>query len=297
MLKNQKYGVEIELTGITRANAANVIANLFNTTARYEGGSYKTYTTTDQQGRTWKIMRDSSIQPEPYGDDYKVEVVSPILEYNDIETIQEVLRTLRENGAKANSSCGIHIHIDGANHTATSLKNILNLMCNRQNLIYEALEVKANRLHYCKKVCPELLKKVKAVKNLDKTSIENLWYSKANHNYEGYDNNNHYNQTRYQCLNLHSYFYRGTVEFRLFNSTTHAGELKAYIQFCLAVSAWAVNSTDKIVFKNIDTYTATQKATIMNGVLTERLGLIGEEFKTARLHLMKHLQEKAKATA
>ena len=31
------------------------------------------------------------------------------------------------------------------------------------------------------------------------------------------------------------------MEFRLFNGTTHAGRIKAYVQFCLAMSAWAIN--------------------------------------------------------
>lgn len=31
----------------------------------------------------------------------------------------------------------------------------------------------------------------------------------------------------------------GTVEFRLFNGTTHAGEVKAHIQLCLAIAAKA----------------------------------------------------------
>ncbi|WP_426742735.1 amidoligase family protein [Gemmiger formicilis] len=33
----------------------------------------------------------------------------------------------------------------------------------------------------------------------------------------------------YHALNLHSVFYHGTVEWRLFNSTLHAGEVKANI--------------------------------------------------------------------
>jgi ABC-type iron transport system FetAB permease component len=83
----------------------------------------------------------------------------------------------------------------------------------------------------------------------------------------------------------------------MFNSTTHAGELKAYIQFCLAMSAWAITSTDKVIFKNIDHYTPAQKAAIMGAVLTERLGMTGDEFKTARQHLTKNLIKKAEEAA
>lgn len=292
MLKKQRFGVEIEFTGISRGRAAEVVAEYFGTSVRLTRGTYDTRTIKDTKNREWQVMRDSSIRPQPAGDEFKVELVSPILVYEDIEVIQELLRKLRKAGAKANSSCGIHIHIDGANHNAKSLKNIVNFFCSRQDLIYEALQVKENRVSYCKKVSPELLKKIKATKNITQNDVETLWYSRANHGHAG-GSGGRYNQTRYQGLNLHSFFYRGTVEFRMFNSTTHAGELKAYIQFCLAVSAWAIKSTDKILFKNISHYNPGQKTTIMNNVLIHRLNMVGDEFKTARLHLTSHLKEVA----
>jgi len=292
MLKKQRFGVEIEFTGISRGRAAEVIAEYFGTTVKLTRGSYDTRTIKDTKNREWQVMRDSSIRPQPAGDEFKVELVSPILVYEDIEVIQELLRKLRKAGAKANNSCGIHVHVDGANHNAKSLKNIVNFFCSRQDLIYEALRVKENRVSYCKKVSPELLKKIKATKNISRNDIETLWYSRANHGHSG-GSGGRYNSTRYQGLNLHSFFFRGTVEFRMFNSTTHAGELKAYIQFCLAVSAWAIGSTDKILFKNISHYNPGQKTTIMNNVLIHRLHMVGDEFKTARLHLTSHLKEAA----
>ena len=50
----------------------------------------------------------------------------------------------------------------------------------------------------------------------------------------------HYDDSRYHALNLHSVFSKGTIEFRLFNSTLHAGEVKSYIQLCLAISHQAL---------------------------------------------------------
>jgi len=284
MMKMQRFGVEIELTGITRTVAANTIAKFFGATAYATGDTYNTRTIKDPQGRIWKVMRDASVRAEPSNDAYKVEIVSPILVYEDIETIQEILRLLRKKGAKANDSCGIHIHVDGANHSAGSLKNIIHFMCARQDLVYEALAVKNNRLAYCKKLCKSLFQKVRAARTLDIGTMENLWYG----GYSG--RNRRYDSTRYHCINIHSFFYLGTVEFRMFNSTTHAGELKAYIQFCLAVSAWAASDASRISFRADENHTASQKVTLMNSVLTNRLGLTGKEFKTARLHLTKHLE-------
>lgn len=300
MLKNQLFGVEVEMTGITREKAARLVAEVLGTTPSHpESNCYHTRTIADQAARKWKIMRDSSITPirnddtiEPL-DEYRVEFVTPPLNYSDIELLQNIIRKLRENGAKAHSSCGIHIHVDGANHTAVSLRRLVNFMTARQDLIYEALQIGARESNWCHKLNKTLLDAMKKDKNLTKEKAEEIWYSRANDGYCGGIDHQHYNSTRYHGVNLHSFFTKGTVEFRLFNSTLHAGKIKAYIQFCLAVSAWAITSQEKIVFRSMEGYSPEQKVTIMRNILTHRLGLYGDEFKTCRLHLMTPLKKAA----
>lgn len=128
-LKSQKYGIEIEFTGLTRYMAAKKAAEFFKTKSEHIGGSYDKYHIKDGEGRTWKIVSDGSITPQkkekgeivPANDTYKVELVSPILNYNDIELLQELVRKLRKAGMFVNKSCGLHLHIDGANpHTFKS---------------------------------------------------------------------------------------------------------------------------------------------------------------------------------
>lgn len=303
MLKNQLFGVEVEMTGITREKAARLVAEVLRTTPSHpESNCYHTRTIADQAARKWKIMRDSSIEAirndgtsEPL-DEYRVEFVTPPLNYSDIELLQNIIRKLRENGAKAHSSCGIHIHVDGANHTAVSLRRLVNFMTARQDLIYEALQIGDRESSWCHKLNKTLLDAMKKDKYLTKEKAEEIWYSRANDGYCGGIDHQHYNSTRYHGVNLHSFFTKGTVEFRLFNSTLHAGKIKAYIQFCLAVSAWAITSQEKIVFRSMDGYTPEQKVTIMRNILTHRLGLYGDEFKTCRLHLMTPLKKAAGMT-
>lgn len=303
MLKNQLFGVEVEMTGNTREKAARLVAGVLGTTPSHpESNCYHTRTIADQAARKWKIMRDSSITPirnddtsEPL-DEYRVEFVTPPLNYSDIELLQNIIRKLRENGAKAHSSCGIHIHVDGANHTAVSLRRLVNFMTARQDLIYEALQIGDRESSWCHKLNKTLLDAMKKDKYLTKEKAEEIWYSRANDGYCGGIDHQHYNSTRYHGVNLHSFFTKGTVEFRLFNSTLHAGKIKAYIQFCLAVSAWAITSQEKIVFRSMDGYTPEQKVTIMRNILTHRLGLYGDEFKTCRLHLMTPLKKAAGMT-
>lgn len=295
MMKKQNFGVEIELTGITREQAANVIATYFGTQARCLGTYYKTYGATDRKGRTWKAMSDGSILTEresashgrvSAGTAFSCEVVTPVLQYEDMDDLQNIIRALREAGAIANSSCGIHVHVDGKNHTPASLTRLMNFAIGRQDLFYEALEIGDRANRWCKKMNSTLLKAMQNDSEKTKSSIERIWYSAANDGYTGGISHEYYNSSRYHGVNLHAFFTKGTVEFRLFNGTTHAGKIKAYVQFCLAMSAWAIDCQDtRLYFKGCAGYTAEQKATLMTNVLVKRLGLGGAEFKTCRQHL------------
>ena len=157
-MREQKFGIEIEMTGITRQRAAEVMAAYFSSTFSYDGGSYEEYSVRDAAGRRWKVMYDSSIEAQKKGggyagSEYKVEFVSPICEYADIPVIQELIRQLRHAGAVAGKNTGIHVHINAAPHDARTLRNITNIMYSKEDLIYKALQVDVEREHrYCQKV-------------------------------------------------------------------------------------------------------------------------------------------------
>ena len=85
---------------------------------------------------------------------------------------------------------------------------------------------------------------------------------------------------------MHSYWYRKTLEFRWFEGTTHAGKIKAYIQFCLAIAAKALNSRAASSRKR--EFSPTSAKYDFRCFLL-RIGLIGDDFKTARLHLMANM--------
>lgn len=79
-------------------------------------------------------------------DEYRVEFVTPVLKYEDLDTLQAIIRKFREIGGVPHASCGIHIHVDGANHTATSLRRLVNFMYSRQEIIYDAWQSEAEKI-------------------------------------------------------------------------------------------------------------------------------------------------------
>lgn len=286
-MKEQRFGIEIEMTGLTRQCAAQVLSEYFGRSANFDGGYYGEYSVLDGQSRRWKVMSDGSITTErkegrrviSADNTYSVELVSPICHYEDIETIQELVRKLREAGMLVNKSCGIHIHLDASPHNANTLRNITNIMASKEDMIYKAMQVEvARERQYCKKVEQSFLDELNRKKPKTLDEVSRIWYHGNDGRWE------HYHDSRYHCLNLHSVFQKGTIEFRLFNSTSHAGKIKAFIQLCLAISAQALNQRCASRQK---TRSTNEKYTFRTWLL--RLGLIGDEFKTARLHLLEHL--------
>ena len=292
-MKNQTIGVEVEMNGITRRAAAKVAAGFFGT-GRYENtagrNGYSTWSAWDAEGREWKFQKDVSISGP---DDEKCELVTPILHYSDIETLQELCRQLRHNGAKSDASrgCGVHIHIGANGHTPQTLRNLANIMASHESLIAEALKLDSYRIsRYCRTVDPNFLRKVNAKKPTTMAALADIWYTTQGANY---GRTQHYNDSRYHMLNYHATFTKGTIEFRLFQfdeptaerrGGIHAGQLKSYIQLCLALSQLAkdVRTASPKPQQN-----ENPKYAMRTWLL--RLGFIGEEFATARDFLTRNL--------
>ena len=295
-IKDQCFGVEVEMTGITRRQAAEALAAYFETTPEYLGTYYDTWGVTDPEGKVWKLMSDASIQGERKTNagyietesrDYKVEMVTPKLTYAELPKLQECVRRVRKAGAKANSSCGIHVHVDASNHNRQSLKNLIGIMYSKEDLLFKALQVNEERAEqWCQKVREPMLRQARTLSSdetSDLTQLENIWYEGFEDG--GRDRHDHYNRSRYYALNLHSVFYRGTVEWRCFNSTLHAGKVAAYVNLCLAISAQAIAQRSTVMRK-----THSENELFTFRVWLVRLGLNGDEFKHTRDHLLAHLE-------
>lgn len=280
------------MSGLTRQQAAEAVAALFGMTAQHSNSSrtYDPWEVTDNDGKVWRFVKDASIHPEhrergrlvSASDLYKVEMNSPKLEYSEMGKLQEVVRALRHAGAIVNSSCGMHVHVDASNHTAQSLKNALSIMYSKEDILFKALKVNESRVYrWCKKVDEDKLKKIRKLPSgAGMRQMQELWYSDTSESPQY-----HYNETRYYALNLHSVFYRGTLEWRCFESTLHAGEVRANITLALAISAQAINQKKTVMRK---TEISENPAFTFRTFLL-RLGLIGPEFKNVRKNLLKNL--------
>ena len=256
----------------------------------FESGFYELVCFIEEHREAY-FQRDVSIEAGSSAE--QTELVTPILHYEDIERLQELLRRLRHAGAKSNPAhmCGVHIHIGKGEHTAQTLRNLANLMASHESLLIAAMRIDQSRLgRYCRTVNRTFLDRLNKEKPQTMEKLADIWYE-GNSAREGREH--HYNGSRYHCLNLHATFTKGTIEFRLFQFADptaerkgglHAGELKSYIQLCLALSEAAKSlKTASPKEPQRDNPKFAMRTWLM------RLGFIGWEFATARDILTKNL--------
>ena len=262
------------------------LPSYFGTTARYVGRHLGDWHSPMPDGRKWVVERDGSVT------DPSAEVVSPVCRWEDIPMVQEVVRALRRAGAKADASCGIHIHVGLGEHTPQSLRRLVNIVNAKEDLLTQALGIS-----------PEPPQAAGASPSSRRSSPSSTaaspppwrrWHSFGTAPTAAADTDwrrraaSHYDHSRYHLLNLHAAFSTErpahTIEFRAFNGTLHAGEVKAYIQLCLAISHQALTTKAASPTRPI---TDNPKYTFRCWLL--RLGFIGDEFETAREHLTKRL--------
>ena len=285
---NYGFGIEIEMTGITRDKAATVAQALIGGTVRHIGGTYDEWCLTAPDGRKWKFVYDSSIIASSR--DYKTELNSPVLTYkNDMETLQNLVRALKRAGAVTGPQygCGIHVHVSAGVHTAQTVKNFCNLIWAQDELVRKSLGVTSGRQRWCEPLTSDFINKLPAVRNLDQ--LADAWYG----TYAPYESRNaHYNQSRYHLLNLHRYFSTlgtaaNTIEIRAFNASLHAGVIRSYVAFVLAMNGQALQSKRILSDKNPVMVAGNEKFAMRTWL--NRIGFRGDEFKNCREHLNKNL--------
>lgn len=276
-LSEMRFGVEIETVGISRKDTVSAILGVVGGEVRHEGGSYDKWLCIGLDGKKWSAVSDASIGRG------NAEVVSPILTYpTDMPILQNVVRAIRKAGGKVNSSCGIHVHVDASCLDGRQLGNLAKIVYKQEPLILHALQISEARLNsYTKPMEDNFIGNVDKYRPKSLEQLGKLWYEdNDDHRSE------HYHSSRYHGVNFHSLFYRGTVEFRWFESTLHAGKVKSYIQYCLLL----VNRAREVKFAaSKKRCLSMESAKYDLRVHLLRIGAIGDEYKTMRHFLLENM--------
>ena len=174
---------------------------------------------------------------------------------------------------------GTHIHISADDYTPQQIRNLVNIFASKEDFLWDALQVSSARESYCHKMDKQFIEEINRKKPKDMEEIKGLWYhGRMSEQFQ------HYSNSRYVICNLHSFFQHGHYEIRAYNGSLHAGEVRSQIVLALAISNAAM--TKKYCSPHVsqsDNMRYSFRVWLLN------LGLIGDEFKNCRTHLLKHL--------
>lgn len=205
---NRRFGIEIEAYNCEKRILARELQEAGINVA-VEGYNHDTR-------NHWKLVTDSSLNGNN-----TFELVSPILEGEaGLRELQKVCWVLDYCDVKVNDSCGLHIHMDAADFTIETWRNLAITYRHLEPVIDAFMPSSRRNNNYCK-----CLSGISESRIRQAETIEDLRYAFRN--------------DRYHKLNLEAYSRHRTVEFRQHGGTTNFTKMENWIRFAANMITFA----------------------------------------------------------
>lgn len=197
---NRRFGIEIEAYNCEKRTLARELQEAGINVA-VEGYNHDTR-------NHWKLVTDSSLNGNN-----TFELVSPILEGEaGLRELQKVCWVLDYCDVKVNDSCGLHIHMDAADFTIETWRNLAITYRRLEPVIDAFMPSSRRNNNYCKR-----LSDISESRIREAQTIEDLRFAFRN--------------DRYHKLNLEAYSRHRTVEFRQHGGSTNFTKMENWIRF------------------------------------------------------------------
>lgn len=218
----RRIGIEVEFGGNTElALAALRRAGLTSATSLH--GYIGNHAT------EWVIKLDGSVGGGG-------ELVSPPLNFDDPiarAQVSDAIAALRSAGCTTHPSAGIHIHVESSDLDGEQIAMLARCFTKFEDLIYRIAcsgwqSMRSGARSYCRPL--ETVKVNALAKAKNDNQVKAAYFGYAFDGRPSHSDNN-----RFYGLNLQSHYYRGTVEFRVFNSSLNAERIQAYLAMCVTL--------------------------------------------------------------
>jgi hypothetical protein len=215
------------------------------------------------------VDHDSSVQPSQ-----QEMVLSPMRGDHLLVGLREVSEHMAGYGCTVNDTCGYHVHVDAGDYNLFHLRRLLQLYANIEDRIYSMLPPPRRESRFCYRLLPQsvemlgVMHKARTLHDLKIAALTHMYgctrrdlqgeefrmVVNVNHDQwirlksNKYLRNDNLRNMRYQGLNLHSWFYRGSVEFRMWPGTMDVIDVVNWALFCAWLVEFAGNWTDSKAF-------------------------------------------------
>jgi hypothetical protein len=231
-----RIGIEVEFVGnVERVMEGLRAAGLSN---RSQVHSY-----TGNSDSEWVVKYDGSVSNGG-------ELVSPPMEFTEDSTreaIRKAIKVLQDAGCRGDHSAGIHVHVESRGMSAEQLANLSRTFHHFEDAIVRIgtsgwNSMRRGATSYALPLSTSQVRALARAKTEEQ--VRNAYYGRG-----GGFSAGHGHSSRYRILNLHSHFYRGTVEFRLFNSSVNPMRVVTYVALCHAIMTDAMKGAKRSVNK------------------------------------------------
>lgn len=177
----------------------------------------------------WTSVSDSSISPG--GIEY---LSGPMVGSNAVDEIIEECSLL---GGFVDDTCGFHLHLDFGEESQEDVKKFAAACSVLQNLAFDIVKPNRKDSRYCKPYGADF------IDTLLNLPLEETLYNTDNPTHIENCKRNKYHESRYHWLNLHSYYFRGTIEMRQHHGTKNPVTIINWAELWLKVAEWSKNKT------------------------------------------------------
>jgi hypothetical protein len=210
------------------------------------------------------VVRDTSTGPQGF----EINTI-PACANTLPEQLEEVCAALVKDKAEVSTTCGLHVHVDCRDYGYQEVQRFLTLYNVIEPTLFAALHSTRFNNEYCKPCGgayygPKLKGIKAATKDIKKVIIPAV-YGRGALNAGGMFGNakkpnfhsyraNHYGHTdtdvngrnpaRYNAVSLHSYFLRGTIEFRMHHAAIDFVEVYGWTRLCVAIIDAVMRTSD-----------------------------------------------------
>jgi hypothetical protein len=257
------FGVEIEFFGLKYSVSAGdrevippyKIKNrspqgiLLPQVFQQRGITLNGFSPTESPYEAWSFVTDDSIKGAGGG-----ELVSPILSgVQGLIRIYQVISLIREfPEIQVNETCGFHVHhgVDPETFGNQELFQLMRIVAIFENYIYHLLPENRRLADTCRPLEIDLYEWLRRNGSERQVPlVKNLWYSPENRDDAKTPQHRRLHPTRYHGLNLHSYWYRGTIEFRYYPSVLdQPEELMQWIIFTQFLMEWSAGRRPELEY-------------------------------------------------
>lgn len=253
---SRAVSVEIEVSDCAKRGDGSPVANVVR---RWRGG----------------IVRDGSLGSNGFEIN-----LAPAAGDFFTRQVDEVCAGLRSMRAWCDDRAGAHVHVDARDHSYDDIVKLVKLYAKVEDAMIRTQRFSrifpngriGGSAGYTRPCAERLLKAVSAAKGSEALAIKDPVGSYRKDKREKLltavygeapsepPRGERYNSARYAAANFHSYFYRGTVEFRIHAGTVKAKNIKAWASLCVAL----VDAAYKMTEKEVDSLVGTSSEVLLS---------------------------------